>query len=401
MGLTARRQLEHKTWGHFGHRSGVFFFASGLWLTASVTQRAVGQSLPSAVGSSSDSNGPSSISLVPSHASRVRRFMGGRTLVGNVSAAQAMVVARRQHAAMLVHQEAQPSGNLNAAWQPLGPNQIGSIDYGSVTGRVTAIAIDPADASGNTVYLGTTGGGVWKSTNAAQTSASVTFTALTDTLPVFSANAETSATPSLSIGAISVQSGVVLAGTFYGGGILRSTDGGLTWTLISESHDGTTGNHSFVALGFAGFAWSSTSPGTVVAAVSQAAEGILANTPDNTNNVMGLYYSTDSGATWQMSVIMDGSQTIQKPLPSGGDNGGNAATAVVWNPVRQRFYAAVRYHGYYESSDGVTWSRLANQPGTGLTTTACQPLPNMTGSSTCRIFRGALAVQPIKGDTLL
>jgi Transmembrane protein 131-like N-terminal len=410
MGLTARHQLEHHPWLHFSHAPGVFFFAIGLWLAAYVSQRAAGQSMPSAVASSSDSNEHASVALAPSHASRVRRFMGGRTLTGNVSAAQAMVAARQQHAAMLVHQEADPlSSNLNAAWQPLGPNQIGSIDYGSVTGRVTAVAIDPTDTSGNTVYLGTTGGGVWKSSNAAApTSASVTFTALTDTLPVFSANAETSATPSLSIGAISVQSGVVLAGTgdpndasdsFYGGGLLRSADGGLTWTLIQESLDGAAGNHSFVGLGFAGFAWSSTSPGTVVAAVSQAAEGVLVNAPDNTNSVMGLYYSTDSGATWQMSVIMDGSQTIQMPLPTGGDHGGNAATAVVWNPVRQRFYAAVRYHGYYQSSDGVTWSRLANQPGTGLTTTACPTLPNMTGSTACPIFRGALAVQPITGDT--
>ena len=212
-----------------------------------------------------------------------------------------MVAARRQHAAMLVHQAAESlSSSLNAAWQPLGPNQIGTIDYGSVTGRVTAIAIDPTDPTGNTVYLGTTGGGVWKSSNAAApTSASVTFTALTDTLPVFSANAESSATPSLSIGAISVQSGVVLAGTgdpndasdsFYGGGILRSTDGGLTWTLIDQSLDGAAGNHSFVGLGFAGFAWSTTSPNTVVAAVSQAAEGILVNKPDNLSSVMGLYY---------------------------------------------------------------------------------------------------------------
>ena len=65
--------------------------------------------------------------------------------------------------------------SLNAAWQPIGPNQVASMAYGNVTGRVTAIAIDPADASGNTVYLGTTGGGVWKSTNAAGPAASVKF----------------------------------------------------------------------------------------------------------------------------------------------------------------------------------------------------------------------------------
>ena len=320
-----------------------------------------------------------------------------------------MTAARKQQAAMLTAQQMSPQiSGLNAVWQPLGPNQVSSIAYGNVTGRVTAIAIDPADASGNTVYLGTTGGGVWKSTNAAGPAASVTFAPLTDTLPVFSANAGTAIIPSLSIGAVSVQSGVVLAGTgdpndatdsFYGSGLLRSIDGGLTWTLIQESQDQTAGRHSFIGLGFAGFAWSTTSSGTVVAAISQAAEGTLVNAPDTTNSVMGLYYSTDAGATWQMSTLMDGSQIVQRPLPASSGQGGNAATSVVWNPIRQRFYAAVRYHGYYESSDGATWTRVAQQPGSSLTTTACPPNTDSTGNLSCPIFRGALAVQPSSGDT--
>ncbi|HMF63414.1 MAG TPA: hypothetical protein VK608_04945, partial [Edaphobacter sp.] len=340
---------------------------------------------------------------------RARNFLGGRRLAGNASAAQAMDVARRQHVTMLAQQAVLPRlSSLNAAWQPLGPEQVASAAYGNVTGRVAAIAIDPADATGNTVYLGTTGGGVWKSTNAAGPAANVTFTPLTDTLPVFSPNAGSAAVPSLSIGAVSVQVGVVLAGTgdpndssdsFYGSGLLRSADGGLTWTLIRNSQDGVNGNHSFAGLGFAGFAWSSTSPGTVVAAVSQAAQGVLVNAPSTTNSVMGLYYSADAGVTWQMGILMDGGQVVQTPQPSGANRGGNAATAVVWNPIRQRFYAAVRYHGYYESADGITWTRLANQPGAGLTATACPPSPNTTGSIACPIFRGALAVQPVTGDT--
>lgn len=340
----------------------------------------------------------------PIHTLRAQRFLAGRVLGNNTSAAQAMDAARQQQA----RTAAQPRvTSLSAPWQPIGPNQIATPVYGNVTGRVTAIAIDPADATGNTVYLGTTGGGVWKSTNAAGPVSAVTFAPLTDTLPVFSSNANTGAIPSLSIGAISVNSGVILAGTgdpndatdsFYGDGILRSTDGGLTWTLIQGSQDGLAGNHFFVGLGFSGFAWSSTS-GLVVAALSQAAEGTLVNAPDLTNSVMGLYYSTDSGATWQMATIMDGSQTVQTPEPTGLDAGGNAATSVVWNPIRQRFYAAVRYHGYYESADGITWTRLTHQPGTGLTTTACPTSPGTTGSIACPIFRGALAVQPVTGDT--
>ncbi len=320
-----------------------------------------------------------------------------------------MDAARKQQVSMLGQQSLLPRlTSLNAAWQPLGPAQVASIAYGNVTGRVTSIAIDPADAWGNTVYLGTTGGGVWKSVNAAGPPASVTFTPLTDTLPVFSANAGSSVIPSLSIGAVSVRSGVVLAGTgdpndatdsFYGDGILRSTDNGLSWTLIKQSNNGIAGVHSFLGLGFSGFAWSSISPDTVVAAVSQAAEGVLVNALDGASSVMGLYYSTDAGSTWQMSTIRDGGQIVQQPQPLDPDQGGNAATAVVWNPIRQRFYAAIRYHGYYESTDGANWTRLAHQPGSGLTAIACPANTNAIGNASCPIFRGALAVQPVTGDT--
>ena len=309
-------------------------------------------------------------------------------------------------------QQANPHLNpLNTAWQSVGPNQIASQRFGNVTGRVTAIAIDPADASGNTVYVGTTGGGVWKSTNAAGAATSVSFTPLTDTLPVFSANAGTAAIPSLSIGALSVGgasgNGILLAGTgdpndaadsYYGEGILRSADGGNTWTLAQQSNDGVAGHHSFVGLSVAGFAWSSITPGLVVAAFSQSAEGVLVNAPDTTYSVMGLYYSRDAGATWQMGTIEDGiGQYLQ--IASSASYPGNAATAVVWNPVRQMFYAAVRYHGYYQSPDGMVWTRVANQPGTGLTLSNCPTYSSPSINPTCPIFRGALAVQAATGDT--
>ncbi|MDR3737118.1 MAG: choice-of-anchor D domain-containing protein [Acidobacteriaceae bacterium] len=335
---------------------------------------------------------------------RAQAFLAGRQSAGTATA-QNMMDARTlaQQSPRLT-----PLGGLSTTWQPVGPVQVASIAYGKITGRVTGIAIDPADASGNTIYIATTGGGAWKSVNAAGPAASVVFTPLTDTLPVFNG---TAATASLSIGAISVQpggSGVVLAGTgdpndaldsYYGTGLLRSADGGLTWALIAGSHDGVTGNHSFVGEGFAGFAWSTTTPGLVVAAVSQAADAAIVNATTNGASVHGLFYSTDSGVTWQIATLSDGSQVVQSPLTSYSGWEGNAATAVVWNPMRQRFYAAVRGHGYYQSADGVNWTRLANQPGTGLTTVNCPANSGIPGSAACPIFHGALAVNAVTGDT--
>jgi len=299
--------------------------------------------------------------------------------------------------------------NLSASWQPLGPSSITSTLYNNLTGRITSIAPDLNDATGNTVYLGTTGGGVWKSTNAAGALSTATFAPLADTLPVFSANAGTSVIPSLSIGAIAVQPGVnpiVLAGTgdpngatdsYYGEGLLRSADGGLTWTLIQESHDGANGNHSFTGLATAGIAFSSTTPALVVAAFSTSPQSAIVNAA-SVASIPGLYYSTDAGQTWKMATILDGSTVIQQPQPLGTGGIGNAATAVVWDALRGKFFAAVRSHGYYSSPDGATWTRLLVQPGTNLTTTLCPVGANGQGRPNCPIFRGTLAVQPVTGD---
>jgi hypothetical protein len=105
-----------------------------------------------------------------------------------------------------------PSG----LWAPLGPVPLasdasgnGTQDYHQVSGRATAVAIDPADPSGNTVFIGGAQGGVWQSTNAASsTASSVTWTPLTDDQAT------------LSVGSIAIQPGntdpaksVILVGT--------------------------------------------------------------------------------------------------------------------------------------------------------------------------------------------
>jgi hypothetical protein len=344
-------------------------------------------------------------------ATRPQRFMAQRLPAAQTPtpAAVALQQAREQHLALQRETRATAhTANLTAAWQPLGPNSVLSASFGNVTGRITAIAPDPNDATGDTVYLGTTGGGVWKSTNAAGALASTSFVPLTDTLPVFSAGGGVIA--SLSIGAVAVQpqpNPVVLAGTgdpndatdsLYGEGLLRSTDGGATWTLIQGSHDGANGNHSFSGLATAGIAFSAATPTLVVAAFSTSPQSaVVAAT--NSASVPGLYYSTDAGQTWQMATLYDGATIVQQPQPIGTGQVGNAATAVVWDAYRARFFAAIRGHGYYSSPDGANWTRLTLQPGANLTTANCPALTTTgVGSPNCPIFRGALAVQPATGD---
>ena len=344
---------------------------------------------------------------------RARHFLAGRHPLLPASGATATPVVlgstREPRAAILPSPRAATVSSLSSSWSPLGPATVSTALYGAVSGRVTSIALDPNDSTGNTVWLGTTGGGVWKSANAAGSVAAVRFAPLTDTLPAFTENAGTSALPSLSIGAVSVQPAVnpvVLAGTgdpndatdsYYGQGILRSADQGQTWTLASRSYDGANGHHLLTGLATAGFAWSTTSSSLVVAAMSLSAEGAVVGAQAS-SATPGLYFSTDAGVTWQMAIVTDGASLIQAPTTTGVSSVGAAATAVVWDPQRQIFIAALQFHGYYSSPDGQNWTRLANQPGAGLTGMNCPAGINGQGSLSCPMLRGSLAVQPVTGD---
>jgi hypothetical protein len=282
---------------------------------------------------------------------------------------------------------------IPGTWTSLGPKPLpsdasgtGLQDYGFVSGRATAVAIDPNDLSGNTVFAGGAYGGVWKSTNAgtlSTNSSSVSWIPLTDTQAT------------LAIGSIAVQpqlsnpnsaSSIVLVGTgetdssadsYYGLGILRSVNGGQTWALIS--HD-STGSHPFAGLGFSQIAFSTADPNRVVAAAGSASEGIVEGLENPVAVNRGLYYSTNAGISWQAANVSDSGVSVSSA----------SVTAVVFNKAAAKFYAAIRFHGFYSSPDGLTWTRIITQPGTGLTAAAC-PAQAVSPSS-CPIYRGQIAV---------
>lgn len=347
----------------------------------------------------------------PPRVLQAQRFLARRGIAGRRTAG-----AWKTHAGVIVPAlqpvPASQSAPVNATWEPVGPLQVASPNYGLVTGRISSLAIDPSDSTANRLIVGTTGGGVWMSENAGTANVSdLAFVPLTDRLSAMYGAED----GSISIGAVTFQpggTGVILAGTgdpndaldsYYGAGLLRSTDGGNTWALILGTADTLSGlaaaDHGFLGEGFAGFAWSTVNPQLVVAAVSQAYEGELVDADLAGYSYAGLYYSTDSGASWHLARITDGNgQDVQGPSDRWAGVDGNAATAVVWDPQRSLFIAAVRFHGYYQSPDGVTWTRMAVQPGSGLTTKMCPTNVGMIGSTACPIFRGALAVNPATGD---
>src|SRR5579871_214967 len=175
-------------------------------------------------------------------------------------------------------------------WQEIGPNPLQSLDQGNVSGRVTSLVLDPRDTTGNTLYVGTAYGGVWKTTNAM--SASPQYSPLSDpnqSLAVGAIAVDGSANPSV----LYVGSGEPNEGRsiYYGVGIFKFSNG--SWSLVSSAN-GPSGPVSLFGLTFARITVDPVNPQILLAAAQWAnPKRILGETPS-----YGLYRSTDAGGSW-------------------------------------------------------------------------------------------------------
>ncbi len=127
--------------------------------------------------------------------------------------------------------------SAESGWMSLGPVNVG--------GRVLAIAVDPSDR--NTVWVGSASGGLWKSTVGGI--GSTAWNRVTTGFPTLSVSAialdpSSPSTIYIGTGEISLYHrpliGIPGARSSYGLGVLKSTDGGLNWSmtgLTSEFED--------------------------------------------------------------------------------------------------------------------------------------------------------------------
>lgn len=257
--------------------------------------------------------------------------------------------AQRANASGIIPAEAQTAGyrafkqlaagrafGADAAWRPIGPMGLfanqesfnGAFGGQIKAGRVTAIAVHPTE--GRTLFVGSASGGVWKSINGGYS-----WLPLTDTHC------------SLAIGAVSVDPvnpNLIYAGTGElntlltpGCGVLRSTDGGTTWSSPISNPVGAYHGGLVIDRATAG----SVSSTTLIAATAS-----------------GLYTSSNSGANWTRRIT-------------------GVAWSVVAHPAKQgTFFAAVTSFTrlpatqLWKSIDGgTTWtplpSPLANQSQLG------------------------------------
>lgn len=168
--------------------------------------------------------------------------------------------------------------------QPLQSNGcISCYSYGLVSGRTNVIAVDPV--SPNVAYLGSDGGGVWKTTNCCTTS--TTWTSVTDD-PLLT---------TIAIGDIIIDPNnhnVVYASTgdlrfgsysFGSAGVLKSSDQGATWQVLGA--DVFNGAYSQPAGNYPQY----------------QAIGKVRVDPNNSNNLVvgtktGLFLSYDAGTNW-------------------------------------------------------------------------------------------------------
>lgn len=194
--------------------------------------------------------------------STAHRFLAQRAIAGRRLPTQAVITPRRSTAAA-------PLGG--AAWKPLGPQSITGLEtYGPSAGRVTALA-----AKGSVVYAGAADGGVWRSPDGGQS-----WLSTTDSLPTLAIGAlavDWSSAPETVYGATG--EGNSCLDCLPGQGLLKSTDGGTTWTLYGQA----------------------SLAGTVATGIAVNGQTVVLTTHQ------GLFQSNDGGLSWPSTPTVAGS----------------------------------------------------------------------------------------------
>ncbi|HEY3781708.1 MAG TPA: sialidase family protein, partial [Fimbriimonadaceae bacterium] len=175
--------------------------------------------------------------------------------------------------------------SIGTSWTFLGPNSTAypyQEYYGTqtVSGRITAIAVDPTNA--NIVFTGSGGGGLWKSTTAG-----ASWTCVSDKSPWKYPSVSSIAIDPLNTQIIYVGTGDY-DGFFqgYNQGVMKSTDGGTTWTNLGST---TTGIYNLCVSHIV------VDPTNDQIVTITTGRGSYAATYEGTGNV---FRSTNGGTTW-------------------------------------------------------------------------------------------------------
>jgi photosystem II stability/assembly factor-like uncharacterized protein len=224
-------------------------------------------------------------------------------------------------------------------WSGLHYRMVGPIRGGRVT-AVTGVASEPY-----TFYMGSTGGGIWKTTDAGHTFVNVS----DGYFAVGSIGAVTVAPSDPNIVYVGTGSSKIRSNVSIGKGMYKSTDAGKTWTFIGLPDAGQ----------IATVRVDPSNPDIVYV----AAQG----NPFKANPERGVYKSTDGGKTWQQVLhISDTAGATDLEIQPGHPN---VLFACMWHALRRPWtiISGAKEGGIYKSTDGgVHWTKLGGGLPTGL-----------------------------------
>lgn len=222
---------------------------------------------------------------------------------------------------------------VGTTWMPIGPAPQTSAfpnNGGFTSGRINAIAVSSTD--NQIVLIGSASGGIWRSTNGG-----TTFTPVSDTQADLAVGA---------IGFAPSDGNIVYAGMgdldngYFGTGVLKSTDAGATWTRVNSTGFPDRGNCTGVKV-------DPTDPDKVF-----VTQYNFSNPATGGTFISGVYLSTNGGVTWT-NVLS------------------SLASDIAFHPTNpQIVYAGIRFRsnavpGLYRSTDGgSTWARVYDSPYT-------------------------------------
>ena len=159
---------------------------------------------------------------------------------------------------------------IGPAWVELGPKPLAGPNSGSpsLSGQVSAIAVDKDhDPSGNSVYVGSSSGGLWMSTNGFMPKPHfVPLSDQTQSLSVGSVALNTrTMPPTIYVGSGAPDNSANVS-SYTGVGMFISHDGGQSWQLV-DSADG--GLHPFKGMGFSSILIDGLDPTVMLASTPQ------------------------------------------------------------------------------------------------------------------------------------
>lgn len=278
----------------------------------------------------------------------------GRPMPERVFEVQAELQAERQ----FLNRGA--GGDANNPWVDRGPNDQG--------GRTRGIMFDPNDVGNpdpnddyTRVFAGGVSGGLWVNDDITAQNSSWTQLNIQANISVTCIISDPNDSNVFYIG--SGESFV--SGSAVGRGIWKSEDAGITWTNIFGGYESfSVGNGDVNGVFYVNDIVARNVGGSteLYAAIASASYDI-ANGPNNFHGLdeMGVYKSTDDGATWTRFDITAGNGTFKNPCDLEIDINNNIWFTTTSSPF------GVAGGDIYRSTDGINFTLVNTIPGAGRT----------------------------------